>query len=88
MDIKITKQEETEDGWNFAVEIEGSEYSVDLDKEYWLKLTDSKLDPAELILKSFEFLLAREPKESILQSFNLRQINDYFEEFEEKIVNA
>jgi len=37
------------------------------------------------IKKSFEFLLEREPKESILPRFNLRVINQYFPEFKEEI---
>ena len=38
--------------------------------------------PAEaLIEKSFEFLLEREPKESILRTFDLSVIERYFPEF-------
>jgi hypothetical protein len=36
----------------------------------------------ELIRRSFEFLLAREPKESILRSFDLSVIRRYFPEYE------
>lgn len=70
------------------MEIKGLEYSVDLDKEYCDKLTRGILEPTELIEKSFVFLLAREPKESILKNFNLQQINDYFKEFEKEIVSV
>jgi hypothetical protein len=42
-------------------------------------------DPAELIRRSFEFLLAREPKESILRSFELSAIGRYFPEYESEI---
>ena len=37
----------------------------------------------ELIQRSFEFLLDREPKESILRSFELSEIGRYFPDFEE-----
>jgi hypothetical protein len=37
--------------------------------------------PEELIEASFEFLLAREPKESILGRFDLPVIERYFPEF-------
>jgi hypothetical protein len=39
----------------------------------------------ELIRRSFKFLLAREPKESILSSFDLMVIARYFPEYEETI---
>lgn len=39
----------------------------------------------ELIKKSFEFLLKRESKQSILSRFNLRVIGNYFPDFEEEI---
>jgi hypothetical protein len=37
--------------------------------------------PEELIEASFEFLLAREPKESILRRFELAVIERYFPEY-------
>ena len=37
----------------------------------------------DLVRRSFEFLLAREPKESILRSFDLPVIQRYFPEFDE-----
>jgi hypothetical protein len=42
-------------------------------------------DPDRLVRRSFEFLLAREPKESILASFGLSVIGRYFPEFESEI---
>ena len=42
-------------------------------------------DPTELVRRSFEFLLAREPKESILRSFGLSVIGRYFPEYEREI---
>jgi len=43
-------------------------------------------DPTELVRRSFEFLLAREPKESILPSFGLSTIVRYFPEYESEIL--
>ncbi len=40
-----------------------------------------------LIEASFWFLLDREPKESILSRFDLRDIERYFPEFEERIAD-
>jgi len=62
-----------------------TEYIVTLDNEYYKDLTRSKINREELIKKSFEFLLKRERKESILRRFNLKVINNYFPEFEEEI---
>lgn len=39
----------------------------------------------DLVEASFQFLLDREPKESILQSFELSTINRYFPEYEDEI---
>lgn len=41
--------------------------------------------PEILIQKSFEFLLEREPKESILRSFDLSVIERYFPEYPKSI---
>ncbi len=41
--------------------------------------------PEALIQACFEFLLEREPKESILGSFDVSQISTYFPEFEREI---
>jgi hypothetical protein len=45
-------------------------------------------DPSHLVRRSFEFLLAREPKESILPSFGLSTIVRYFPEFEHAMAGA
>ena len=79
--IKVEKKNQQE----FTVKVEAKEYNVGLDDEYWQDLTGGKITKEELIKKSFEFLLEREPKESILSRFNLRIINQYFPEFEEEI---
>jgi hypothetical protein len=63
-----------------------TEHVVTLDEEYHEKLTGKGISKEELIEKSFKFLLAREPKESILRSFNLKVINRYFPEYEKTIM--
>ncbi len=42
-------------------------------------------EPTGLVRRSFEFLLARESKESILPTFDLSVIARYFPEFEDEI---
>jgi len=70
-----------------TIEERGSttEHAVTLDDAYYQNLTDGKITREELIKKSFEFLLERESKESILSEFNLRVIKNYFPEFEEEL---
>lgn len=83
--IKVKKKSEHE----FIVTVEEREsrtqHTVSLDDEYYQKLTGGRITKEELIRDSFEFLLEREPKESILSKFNLKVISQYFPEFEEKI---
>jgi hypothetical protein len=62
-----------------------TEHEVTLDEEYYQILTGGEMSRGELIKRSFEFLLEREPKESILSKFNLKIIKNYFPEYEEKI---
>lgn len=83
--IKVKKKSEHK----FIVTVEEREsrtqHTVSLDDEYYQKLTGGRMTKEELIRDSFEFLLEREPKESILSKFNLKVISQYFPEFEEKI---
>lgn len=87
--IEIKKEETTDSGWKFEVSVGGedksAEYAVTLDEDYWQELTDGKYDAAELVRRSFGFLLSRESKESILRSFDLRVISRYFPEYEKEI---
>jgi len=83
--IEIKKKNEQEFVVNIKEKDNVSEYTVTLDDEYYQNLTEGKITKDELIKKSFEFLLERESKESILSKFNLRIIKNYFPEYEEKI---
>jgi hypothetical protein len=57
-----------------------------MDKDYYMDLTENgRIIPEEFIKKSFEFLLERESKDSILRQFNISQINDFFPEYEKEI---
>ena len=79
--------------WIFNVEIfegdgSGSKttHEVALDKDYYMDLTEKgRISPEEFVKKSFEFLLDRESKDSILRRFDIAQINDFFPEFEKEI---
>lgn len=60
-------------------------HRVTLSSEDFDRLANGSESPEELITRSFEFLLAREPKESILKSFDLTVIGQYFPEYEDTI---
>ena len=60
-----------------------TKHTVKLKEQYYNKLTDGNISPEELIRKSFEFLLEREPKEAILRTFELPVIGSYFPEYED-----
>ena len=73
----------------FEVEIKeagsSTQHQVTVSKEAYQQLTQGKITPEELIRKSFEFLLKREPKESILSQFDILVIKRYFPEYEQEI---
>jgi hypothetical protein len=87
-EIEVKTESESEKGWVFNVKIDDIEYEVSLDKEDWQRLVRQPVEagPEELVRKSFEFLLAREPKEAILRKFNLMEISRYFPEYESVIL--
>ncbi|MFQ5816523.1 MAG: hypothetical protein ACE5H2_01030 [Terriglobia bacterium] len=62
-----------------------SSHLVTVKQDYYEQLTGERIAPEELVRQSFEFLLAREPKESILSQFDLRVIAHYFPEYEREI---
>ncbi len=59
-----------------------STHRVTLAQADYRRLSAGKIEPQELIKRSFEFLLARESKESILPEFDLPLIGRYFPEYE------
>jgi len=62
-----------------------SAHQITLGPKYHARLAGATAEPEELIRKSFEFLLEREPKESILKRFDLAVISRYFPEYEREI---
>ena len=85
--IEVKKKNEHEFSVTIKERTSKTEHIVRLDEEYFQNLTNRKITKEELIKRSFEFLLKRESKESILSEFNLSIIKNYFPEYEEKIKN-
>lgn len=86
--IRVDKKDQ--DQFTVTVSKGGSEttHQVELDDDYHNKLTGPLETKEELIRRSFEFLLRREPKESILGSFHLSKIAVYFPEYEQDITEG
>jgi hypothetical protein len=84
--IKVNKI----NGQEFLVTVEEggsiSSHKVSMDEGYYRKLSGGKIAREELIKKSFDFLLERESKESILSEFNLKIIKKYFPEYEKEMM--
>lgn len=62
-----------------------SRHKVSLSPGYYEKLTEKKVPEEVLIERSFQFLLERESKESILGEFDLPLIGHYFPNYETEI---
>ena len=88
-EIEVTSRTGS-DGWTCRVLITDdngstSEHDVVVTRDDLARLAPGEDDPADLVRRSFVFLLAREPKEAILRSFDLPVIGRYFAEYEREI---
>jgi hypothetical protein len=78
----------TDDGWRCQVRVgadaDATEHEVTVDRETLRRLSAGA--PVEgLVRESFRFLLEREPRGSIMRSFELPIISRFFGEFEDEI---
>jgi len=77
--------------WTFQVTVSegGSQttHRVGVSRDAYARLTSEACGPDELVRKSFEFLLEREPKESILGEFDITVIGRYFPDYEREIAH-
>ncbi|MFP4028535.1 MAG: hypothetical protein ACLFWL_12150 [Candidatus Brocadiia bacterium] len=83
----IAVEKQNEKTFEVTVEESGSasHHTVTVEDDYYQKLTGGDISKEELVERSFEFLLQRESKESILSRFDLPTINRYFPEYEDEI---
>jgi hypothetical protein len=89
-DISVTRGADVErllSRFEVTLEDDGTStrHSVTLSSGDYERLGGAYPTPEDFVRACFEFLLEREPKESILRSFDLAQIGDYFPEFERRI---
>ena len=78
--------------WKYYVEITESDgsgsktvHNVIVDREYYEMMSNQIVLPEEFVKRSINFLLKKEDKDSILKEFNIRQISNYFPEYEDEI---
>ena len=82
--IRVEKKDET----TFSVTVEGrttTTHKVNVSPSYYQKLTGGKVPVEKLVEESFAFLLERESNTSILRSFDLPVIGNYFPDYETAI---
>lgn len=85
---EITTKKIAEDGkgWRFEVEVKDDQgatlHFVGVPRELHERITRLSVLPERLVRESFDFLLDREPKESILRRFDLSIIEQFFPEYE------
>ena len=81
--------EAVRDGWTCLVTVAGNgastSHEVAVRTADLARLAPDAVTPEDLVRRSFAFLLAREPRESILRQFELTVIGRYFPEWEHEI---
>ncbi len=83
--INVVKKKEGEFRVTISEGTGQTSHSVTVSTDYHQKLTGGKVSAEGLVRRSFEFLLQREPKESILSEFDLPVIAHYFPDYEREI---
>ena len=77
------------DGWLCTVRVTDerstTEHVIRVRRADLDRLAPGAADPSDLVRRSFEFLLEREPNESILRAFDLPVIGRYFPDYESAI---
>ena len=82
--IKIIELEKDQ----FSVEVIDKEttfHKVIISDKIHQNLTGGKVSKTQMLEKSFEFLLEREPNTSILTNFEIQLISNYFSDYENYI---
>ncbi|MGD2152276.1 MAG: hypothetical protein PVG79_03355 [Gemmatimonadales bacterium] len=86
IEVKTTR---TGDPFEFEVTVRKGKgetrHIVTMGKQTYQSLTSGKLSPEDSVEAAFRFLLDREPKESILQRFDVSVISRFFPDFREKL---
>lgn len=90
--IDVQCQPDGAGGWRCEVAVgddpAATRHDVSVEPETLARLAPDADDPTDLVRASFVFMLDREPRESILRSFELSLIGRYFPEYEGEIGRA
>jgi hypothetical protein len=88
-DVEVRCAAREDGGWSCDVTVRGpgepTTHQVVVSAAALARYAPGALDPADLVARSFAFLLAREPKTSILRSFGIAVIGHYFPDYEREI---
>jgi hypothetical protein len=88
-EIRVTRSDVERSPWSFHVTVRdggsATSHHVTMSADDFDRLGSNHGSPEDLVLVCFEFLLEREPKESILSEFDVTVIGRYFPEFESRI---
>ncbi len=85
-DNKINIKKNSDDEFHITINSKSvTTHLVNVSDEVYQYLTNGKITKEKLLYLSFEFLLNNEPNTSILASFKLMKINDYFPKYVEEI---
>ena len=80
--MTILIKELSDEEFQVTVNVKNStSHNITLTDDIHQNLTNGKVNKKELIEFSFKFLVAREPNTSILSSFELSVISEYFPEY-------
>ena len=90
-DITVTRTNESDDAFTFEVGVSeagsSSRHVVTLSHWDFDAQGDRFSEPEEFVRRCIEYLLEREPKESILASFDVQDIGTYFPEFKRDVLH-
>jgi hypothetical protein len=86
--IERVSEDDAKTVFNVAIDEGGGEtaHTVEVPAEYYKKLTGGRITAEDLVVRTFRFLLQREPKEMIMSSFDLPVVGRYFPEYESLIM--
>jgi hypothetical protein len=87
IDVRLETEQPQGGMYTVRVTEDGShtEHRVDVGTADYRRLSGGRMSPEELLRRTFEFLLTREPKEAILRRFDLAVVSSYFPDFERAI---
>jgi ABC-type phosphate/phosphonate transport system ATPase subunit len=62
-------------------------HKINMDKQYYQKISNGIIGQKDFVEKSFEFF-SKKDKDSIMRQFNIKEIREYFPEYETEIIKA